>query len=116
MKRLLSSIIIVLLYITVCYGGERRNIKVYDGGKKTETGTIIYEHYTLLDPGECNGVGCVLYEKEIRAFGNNNWIHQFVDINGDGVCDLIWIWKPLVDPTWGTYYSLHIIKLCEKAI
>ena len=105
--------ILLLLCITVAYGGDRRNIEVYDGGKKTEAGDILYEHHTLLDPGECDEHGCVVFEDEVEAWDGNNWIHQYIDINGDGGCNIIKVWKPLSDPTWGMYYKLHATELCK---
>ena len=109
--RLLTTILLLLLLlcITTSYAGERRNIE----GWMLEG---IYTHFTLLDPGECDANGCVMYEKEIRAFDGHNWIHQFIDTNGDDVCDERRIWKPLVDPKWGTYYKLHTTTPCVGAI
>ena len=30
-----------------------------------------------------------------------------------GECDLIRVWKPIVDPTFGTFYTLLKYKLCR---
>lgn len=101
--------ILLLLCITAAYAGDRRNIKVYDSGKKTEAGYPVFEHYTLLDPGECDDDGCVIYEHTIKG----GLLYQWIDKDADDVCDLIRVWKPLVDPTFGTFYTLHKHKLCK---
>jgi len=108
MKTLITMLLLSLC-ITTSYAGDRRNIKVYDGGKKTESGHVIYEHHTLLDPGECDVTGCVVFEHTTK----DGLLYQGIDKNGDSVCNLIRVWKPLVDPTFGTYYTLHKYKLCR---
>jgi hypothetical protein len=103
----------ILLLCASAYAGERRNIKVYDGGQKTADGRTIYEHYTLLDTGECNELGCVTREGQTEG----GWPRQYIDEDGNGTCDVIVTWKPLVDPSWGTYYYLdHKQRPCDNVI
>lgn len=104
---------ILILYVAIAYGGTRRNIEVYDGGKKTESGRVIYEHYTLLDPGECDDTGCLIGEIPMEQYNGAEWLYQFMDTNKDGACDVIRIWKPLVDPTYGTYYTIYKTIPCK---
>lgn len=111
-KHIIISIVVVLLYITVCYGGDRRNIKTYDTGNKGPRGNAIVEHFTLLDPGECDNTGCVIFEHTTKG----GLLYQWIDKDDDTVCDLIRVWKPLVDPTFGTFYTLHKYKLCRGSI
>lgn len=106
---ILVVVLATLLFLKLGDAGNRRNIE----GWMVEG---IYTHFTLLDPGECDANGCVMDEKEIRAFDGHNWIHQFIDTDGDDVCDERRIWKPLVDPKWGTYYKLHRTTSCVGAI
>jgi len=101
-KTIIISIVVVLLYITVCYGGDRRTNNVYDNG----------DWIMLLDPGECDDTGCIMFE--LPAGGN--LLYQWVDKDGDYVCDLIRVWKPIEDPTFGTFYTLHKYKLCRGSI
>jgi len=103
--------IILLLCITVSYGGDRKNIHVYNVGK-TAAGHPIYEHFTLLDPGECDDNGCVIYEHTTQG----GLLYQWYDKNGDGVCDKITVWKRLEDPTWGTFYTIHSTKTCKGSL
>ena len=109
-KTLIISIV-VLLSITVCYAGDRRNIKTYDTGDKGPYGNPIVEHFTLLDLGECDYSGCVIREHTTKG----GLLYQWIDKNGDTVCDIIRVWKTLEDPTWGTYYSIYRYKLCRGA-
>jgi hypothetical protein len=109
-------ICLILLLATTVMAGERRNIKVYDSGKKTAGGHIIYEHFTLLDVGECNEDECVISEGITEQWDGGKWIHQLIDTNSDGGCDIIKVWKPMVDATYGTYYSIFTIKLCGGVI
>ena len=104
---------ILILYVGLVYGGTRRQIDVYDSGEKTESGGILYKHYTLLDPGECDDTGCLIGEIPMAQWDGVEWIYQFIDTNDDGACDIIKIWKPLVDPTYGTYYSIHKTIPCK---
>ena len=104
---------ILILYVGLVYGGTRRQIDVYDGGKKTASGGILYEHYTLLDVGECDDTGCLIGEIPMEQWDGAEWIYQYISTNGDMVCDIIKIWKPLVDPTYGTYYTIHKVIPCK---
>lgn len=110
---ILLASIIAMIYYTCVYAGDRRNIEVYDGGKKTESGRILYEHYTLLDVGECNETGCLIGEIPLEQWDGAVWIYQYMDTNENGSCDIIKIWKPLVDPTYGTYYTIYKTILCK---
>ena len=108
MKRYkISIIVLLLLCITVAYGGDRKNIEVYDSGEKTASGAPLYKHYTLLDIDECDDTGCLIGEISMEQWDGAEWIYQYISINGNKVCDMIKIWKPLVDPTYGTYYTIH---------
>ena len=100
---ILTVSLAILLLFKLGDAGDRRNIEGWMNNG-------IYTHFTLLDPGECDEHGCVMYEKE------TGYLHQFIDKNNDGVCDVIVVWKPLVDPTWGTYYSLYETKTCNKVL
>ena len=111
-SKYIISIVLVLLCITAAYGGDRKTTAVYDSGKKTEAGRPIFEHRTLLDPGECDLAGCVIYEHTTQG----GLLYQWVDKDDDDVCDLIRVWKPIVDPTFGTFYTLHQYKLCRGTI
>ena len=116
--RIKIAIAVFILYTTlgmvfIAYGGDRKNIKVYDSGEKTELGAILYKHYTLLDVGECDDTGCLIGEIPMAQWDGVEWIYQFIDTNDDGACDIIKIWKPLVDPTYGTYYSIHKTIPCK---
>ena len=62
----------------------------------------------LLEVGECDLYGCVLKERTTAG----RMIHQWFDINDDGTCDRIVVWKPIVDPTYGTFYTMYKTKLC----
>lgn len=109
MKKLISCIIIsivVLLCITVAYSGDRRTIRTYEDGN--------YE--MLPNIGECNMGGCVVSERYVIQWDGIKWIHQFVDTDGDGECDRIRVWKPVVDPTFGIFYTIYSNKSCEGAI
>jgi len=110
MKPLIT--ILLLLCITTAYAGERRNIKTYDTGRIDRYGNAIVEHYTLLDSGECNENTCVIYEHTTQG----GLLYQWHDTNDDNICDRIIVWKSLIDPTWGTYYSLHATKKCGGSI
>jgi hypothetical protein len=110
MRPLITILLLLLsLCITTAYAGSRRNIELYDSGQKTEGGYPLYKHYTLLDLNECDDTGCVIFEHQTR----DGLLYQWVDKTGNGVCNLIRVWKPLVDPTFGTYYTLHKYKLCR---
>jgi hypothetical protein len=95
--------IVVLLCITVAYGGDRKSILVNEDGN----------HETLLDVGECNKGGCVLVESTMEQWDGVEWIYQQIDTSNNGKCNLIRVWKPLVDPTFGTFYTIHSIKTCK---
>lgn len=84
----------------------RRSIVVLDTG----------EHVAIPYPGECNEFGCVLVEKEVPQWNGTPWLHQFVDTDGDDVCDVYRIWKPLEDPTYGIFYTIYKDKPCGGAI
>jgi len=91
--------VVLLLYITVCHAGDRKTTSVYDTGKRAESGNPIFENRTLLDPGECDLAGCVIYEHTTQG----GLLYQWVDKDDDDVCDLIRVWKPIVDPVFGTF-------------
>lgn len=62
--------------------------------------------------GECNAQGCVIMEKITKG----GFIHQWVDIKRNGVCDVLLVWKPLDDPTYGRFYSLMRVKSCNTTL
>jgi hypothetical protein len=110
----LFQVLIILAFAFILFfkvgnanAGDRKQMRVDDGGI----------HYTLLDPGECDNSGCVMYEKFIGVWdGGAPFIHQFFDTDGDDVCDSILVWKPLEDPTWGTFYALMKSTTCMSVI
>jgi len=103
---LILVVIALVLYFKLADAGERRSYRVYNDGT----------HITLLDPGECDESGCVMYEKYIEQWNGIKWVHQFVDNNHDDVCDVIIIWKPLEDPEYGIYYGTYSTGPCGGAI
>lgn len=109
---ILTVSLAILLFMGVGYAGDRRNIETYDTGKIDNYGNSIVKHYTLLDPGECNFIGCVMYEHTTQG----GLLYQWYDHDDDNVCDRIVVWKTLVDPTWGTYYKLFSSKTCGGSI
>jgi hypothetical protein len=102
-------ILLVMWFFGFCSdsadAGERRQMNVDKDGK----------HLTLLDPGECDASGCVLLEGETVMWDDGpGYLYQFMDEDGDETCDHITVWKPLVDPTHGTYYAIYKTqKGCE---
>lgn len=100
---------ILLYFILGCStaeAGERRMLRVDENGK----------HFTVAEPGECYETGCVMYEKYVEEWTGEHWIHQFIDNNEDGVCDIILVWKPIVDPRFGVFYGVQRKEKCSGAL
>ena len=100
------SIVVVLLCITVAYGGDRRTVRTHENG----------DYGMLPAIGECDTGRCVITERYIVQWDGLKWIHQFVDIDGDGKCDRIRVWKPIADPSFGIFYTIYSTKSCEGSI
>ena len=97
LKYIISSIV-VLLCITVAYGGDRRTTSVYNDGSWV----------MVPDIGECDDTGCITHEHITQGGLLYQW---YTDDNG--VCTKIIVWKPLVDPTYGTFYTIYRQKTCK---
>lgn len=107
MKILVLILTLTLLIITtVSYAGDRRSNTYANDG----------QWITIPDVGECNDAGCVLKERSVKTWDGHNIIHQWIDRDGDGACDVIMIFKPIVDPQYGLFYTLYQTKSCYNAI
>ena len=103
---ILSILLLSMVYAEFSHAGDRK-INMYD-----DQGNWL----TMLDPGECDEKGCVLYEKTIEQWDGALIIHQFMDTDDDGICNNVTVWKPIVDPTYGTFYTVYQVKECFSSI
>ena len=105
---LITSIILILLVLTAAYSGEdraqRKSIAILDSGG----------YLTIPYPGECNAVGCVLSETYTEQWDNTKQIHQNIDMDKDGTCDINITWKPIDDPTYGIFYTILKMGECRE--
>ena len=99
-------VLAVLVFTKDASAGDRELRNIITAPK--EDGT--YEQVPHL--GECNTQGCVIMER----ITNGGFIHQWLDIKRNGVCDIITVWKPLDDPTYGRFYSLMRTKSCNNTM
>ena len=109
-KFILSISLILLLALSVqVYSGripyEGRRIINY----QNEDGS----YKTIPKKGEKYPNGDIVMHEWLT---NGDFIHQWVDIDNDGVCDYRAVWKPLDDPHWGRFYTILEIKDCKGDI
>lgn len=65
------------------------------------------EYQLLLNKGECNeNENCVV--EEIVDFCG--YIYQYIDRDNDTNCDFVLEWQPIIDPTYGVFYTLASFK------
>lgn len=105
MKKIIILLIISIALLSTAFAsGERRIL-----GRQLEDGS----YKELLNVGECEAVyGCVIDEKTTTG----GYIHQFLDFNNDKVCDIIFTWKPIDDPTYGRFYTPYKTMRCNDVI
>jgi hypothetical protein len=96
----------ILLLSTSVLAGNRRTNTTYNDGS----------YVMVPDVGECDKGGCVISEKHTEQWDGLLWLHQSIDITGDGVCDFIRVWKPISDPTYGVFYSVYETRTCGSVL
>lgn len=92
-KKIIICFLILLLLVGVSNAGER----------KTTRGN------TLLDVGECNSNICVVAEEEIKVM-----LFQEIDFKPyDGKCNFVILFKKIIDPTHGVFWSYYGTQDCK---
>lgn len=97
-------IIAIIAVVEHTYGAEQRRIL----GWQKDDGS----YHLVPNVGECKEGGCVINERTT----NGGFLHQEVDFDGDNRCDIVVTWKPIVDPTYGTFYVVLETRNCGGAI
>lgn len=108
MRKIICLIIlaICLTAFVGCNKETRRTIGVYNNGN----------HIMMPNVGDCDKDGCVISEHYTIQWNGVKWIHQRIDTDKNGVCDILRVWKPLEDPKYGLYYTIYANKPCREAI
>ena len=91
---------------------SRRTVELFKTGEVNAGGQPKYDHRELLEPDQCGWYGCVIDEYYVENWDGSKWIYQLIDNDGDGRCDFQWAWKPIVDPTYGTFYGHSGVHGC----
>jgi hypothetical protein len=106
--RKLIIIIVMLILTAPCQAEQKRRLL-----STNANGT----HHLMPSVGEQlwdTGL-FVQTEKYIRQWDGEKIIHQWL-VDSNGNCQMIAVWKPIIDPTYGTFYGLIEKRECKGSI